>query len=107
MAWGLRLPLRKTPSPSRVTSRSWCKETSLPLRSSAMLSRTEFEPISTAAKTGIRYQAIRAWPRTEEAGCGCFLGTGASEGRKLDTAEPAAEYLAAKRERISTSKGQF
>ena len=67
-----------------------------------MLSRTELEPISTAAKTGIRYQASRAWSWMEEADRGCFLSTGVSDENKLATAEFAAEYLAAKSERIST-----
>src|SRR5580692_10831694 len=50
---GVRNPERKTPSPSRVTSRSSCRALSLPLCRRAIFRRTELEPISTAANVGM------------------------------------------------------
>src|SRR5580692_3974728 len=51
---GVRKPERKTPSPRRVTSRSSWTGRRCPRVRRAILSRTELEPISTAAKVGMR-----------------------------------------------------
>src|SRR5579862_1353766 len=53
MESGVRKPEPKTPSPSRVTSRSSCRERRRPACKRAILSRTELEPISTAANVGM------------------------------------------------------
>src|SRR2546423_13285615 len=59
MASGERNPLLKTDSPSRVTSRSswistkWCEARREIFR------RTEFDPMSTAAKVGMRKQCSK------------------------------------------------
>src|SRR6202162_1229107 len=51
---GVRNPERNTPSPSRVTSRSSWIARRRPRVRRAIFSRTELEPISTAAKVGMR-----------------------------------------------------
>src|SRR6202035_1034111 len=51
---GVRKPERNTPSPSRVTSRSSWMERRRPRVRRAIFSRTELDPISTAAKVGMR-----------------------------------------------------
>src|SRR5687768_12723500 len=69
MASGASSPLRKTDSPRRVTSRSWCNVRRRPFRTCAILTRTELEPISTAAKTGIeiRLSAGAGWQHQRHA----------------------------------------
>src|ERR1035438_6055973 len=56
MACGSSVPLAKTLSPRRVTSRSSWRVSRRPRTALAILSRTEFEPISTAAKVGMQFQ---------------------------------------------------
>src|SRR5215472_11679143 len=72
-----------------------------------MLSRTELEPMSTAAKTGMVYQAWRANVRKDDAAAGAFLfaPTGAEKSRV--TEETAAASCAEKSARTSRSKAQF
>src|SRR5215472_15329242 len=53
MESGVRNSVPKTPSPRRVTSRSSCNARSRPDFKRAIFNRTEFEPISTAAKVGM------------------------------------------------------
>src|SRR5581483_6115925 len=65
MASGERMPERNTDSPRRTTSRSSWISRSLPRVSREIFRRTEFDPMSTAAKVGINerttvYQRERA-----------------------------------------------
>src|SRR5664279_930390 len=53
IAWGSREPLANTLSPRRVTSRSSWRVCRRPRTDSAILRRTELEPISTAANVGM------------------------------------------------------
>src|SRR5215475_4435083 len=53
MESGVRHPVLTTTSPRRVTSRSSCNARSRPDCKRAIFNRTEFEPISTAAKVGM------------------------------------------------------
>src|SRR5579859_6368012 len=108
MACGLRWPLRKTLSPRRVTSRSWCRGISRPRRNSAILSRTELEPISTAAKTGMVYPARREDIRIGWTAVGGFLAGGAeADANNRVIAEIAADWRAAKSARISRNSAQL
>src|SRR3954453_8905833 len=65
MASGDSNPLRKTDSPKRVTSRSSWISTSRCATRREIFRRTEFDPISTAAKGGIQQQFS---PREEKLG---------------------------------------
>src|SRR5579872_6950339 len=71
-----------------------------------MLRRTELEPMSTAAKTGMADQACWVRIAGEESERGCFFATGVGANRR-PTADLAVEYRVAKRERISTSRAQL
>src|SRR6266567_4957487 len=79
MESGVRNPEPKTPSPKRVTSRSSWRARRRPHCRRAIFSRTEFEPISTAASVGMEkptvYMAVaRSSPQygmcTEKKTCG-------------------------------------
>src|ERR1035437_4349169 len=61
MACGSSVPLAKTLSPRRVTSRSSWRVSRRPRTALAILSRTEFEPISTAAKVGMQFHQPLEW----------------------------------------------
>src|SRR5947209_15580437 len=79
-----------------------------PRRNSAMLSRTEFEPISTAAKTGMVYQARWAEVRSGWAVLGGFFAAGtAAEVNNVVMAETAADCRAAKSARTSRKRAQL
>ena len=72
MESGVRNPDPNTPSPRRVTSRSSCRAWRRPACRRAILSRTEFEPMSTAANVGmgrptVYMYAVRSSPQFGEA----------------------------------------